>query len=367
MPREPATHGFWLYQSAGWSLFALLQLLVLTADQPLTLSTALPALLLWLLAFAGSLVLRTAWQTLGGATYGSAVLLAIWLLGPLLLAVLLDASHYWLLWPVSQLHPSLAGVFDAQPIGAATVLLWPLYLVWSALYLMLSRQQQLLSAKRARLDSELRLQQSQLESLLAQLNPHFMFNCINNIRALILENPAAARDMLAHFADMLRYQVTSTPEVLVPLREELAVANDYLALMHIQFEQRLVVTQQIDERCLAMPVPKLLLQLLLENAIKHGISRQARGGDITIEVQQTGPTNHWQLQVRNTGELAAQPCPSGSGLANLQQRLQLLFGDHATFTLTQQLATVCACVAFSAPPRLGVAQPTEAPDERADH
>jgi len=396
MQRGHSDQQFWLYQAVGWSLFALLQLLLVAADEPLRLHNALPALLLLLVAFSGSVVLRQFWRRLQTATSGSAAMLGYWLCSALGLAVVSDQLHYWLLWPVSRLDVSLHGVFDAQPMGASAVLLWPLFLVWSALYLMLSRQRQWQAAQRLHRDSELRLQQSQLQSLLAQLNPHFMFNCINNIRALILEDPAAARNMLAHFADMLRYQVAASPEVLVPLRSELAVAEDYIALMKIQFEQRLEFRLQVDPQCSALLLPKLTVQLLLENAIKHGISRSRAGGQIQLQAKLLQAPDRWQLSVCNTGQLptveeakadatAALTVTSpfdgelntngalnsnarlnssggmnangmGSGLANLQQRLQLLFGPAAQFSLQQEAEMVCARLTFSAGPLLAATE-----------
>jgi hypothetical protein len=384
MQQFKANQGFWLYQSLGWSLFALVQLLVLTSDEALSLHNALPALLLLLLAFSGSLLLRCFWQRLSGHTVGSAGTLGYWLGSSLLLAVLLDIAHYWLLWPLAALHPEFAGLFDAQPPGAKVVLLWPLYLAWSALYLMLSRQQQLRHTQQLQQESELRLHQSQLQSLLAQLNPHFMFNCINNIRALILEDPSAARTMLAHFSDMLRYQIAADQQVLVPLRTELAVAEDYIALMKIQFEERLTFTTRVDPACLGLQLPKLTLQLLLENAIKHGINRNAEGGHIQLEVQMTNAPHAWTLTLRNTGRIqqsiitnaqsSSEP-QVGTGLVNLRQRLKLLFGHAARVELQQQHDDVVATVTFSGPPLAAlpsrepliaqqVEQPVEQPREQ---
>jgi len=346
------SQGFWWYQSLGWSFFAILQLLVLTTDEALSLHTALPALLLGVLALAGSLVLRSFWQRLRQCLIGTASTLACWFGSALALALLLDVLHHSLLTVLASLWPLAQGMADAQPLGARAVLLLPLYLAWSALYLMLSRQQQLQQAQQLQLASELQLQQSQLQSLLAQLNPHFMFNCINNIRALILEDPAAARRMLAHFADMLRYQISADQQVLVPLRTELAVAEDYIALMQIQFEQRLTVTRQIDPAALSLLVPKLTLQLLLENAIKHGISQSATGGVIALVVTVDPSAGCWQLMVQNSGRLQAESAQgsSGTGLINLRQRLALLFADHASLSLQQQADTVVATVSFSGPP-----------------
>jgi len=191
------------------------------------------------------------------------------------------------------------------------------------------------------------------------LNPHFMFNCINNIRALILEDPTAARTMLAHFADMLRYQIAADQQVLVPLRTELAVAEDYIALMKIQFEERLTFTTQIDPACLGLKLPKLTLQLLLENAIKHGINLNAGGGHIQLEVQMTNPPHAWTLTLRNTGRLqqnlitnaqrSSEP-QVGTGLVNLRQRLKLLFGHGARIELQQQHDDVVATVTFNGLP-----------------
>lgn len=369
MQQLKANQGFWLYQSLGWSLFALVQLLVLTSDEALSLHNALPALLLLLLAFSGSLLLRWFWQRQSGNTVGTAGTLGYWLGSSLLLAGVLDIAHYWLLWPLTELHPDFAGLFDAQPPGAKVVLLWPLYLAWSALYLMLSRQQQLRHTQQLQQESELRLQQSQLQSLLAQLNPHFMFNCINNIRALILEDPSAARTMLAHFADMLRYQIAADQQVLVPLRTELAVAADYIALMKIQFEERLTFTTKVDPACLALQLPKLTLQLLLENAIKHGINLNAGGGLIQLEVQMTNAPHAWTLTLRNTGQIqqslitnaqsSSEP-KVGTGLVNLRQRLKLLFGHAARVELQQQHDDVVATVTFSGPP-LAIALASPAP------
>ena len=359
MQQLQANQGFWLYQSLGWSLFALVQLLVLTSDEALSWHNALPALLLLLLAFGGSLLLRLFWQRLSGKTVGSAGTLGYWLGSSLLLAILLDIAHYWSLWPLAALHPEFAGLFDAQPPGAKFVMLWPLYLAWSALYLMLSRQQQLRHTQQLQQESELRLQQSQLQSLLAQLNPHFMFNCINNIRALILEDPSAARSMLAHFADMLRYQIAADQQVLVPLRSELAVAEDYIALMKIQFEERLTFTTKVDPTCLGLQLPKLTLQLLLENAIKHGINLNAGGGHIQLEVRMTKAPHAWTLSLRNTGQIkqsliehsnSSTETQVGTGLVNLRQRLKLLFGTEARVDLQQQQADVVATVTFSGPP-----------------
>lgn len=349
-----ASGSFWLYQSLGWSLFAVLQLLLVAADQPLTLGSLTPALLLLALAIGGSLLLRLLFRRLRRRPRSTAATLGWLFAPPLLLSIAIDFCHYLLLWPISQSHPALSGLFDAQPLGAKTPFLLPLYIFWSSLYLTLSRQLDIRAAEQAKQESELRLQQSQLQTLLAQLSPHFMFNCINNIRALILEDPQAARTMLAHFADMLRYQIDADQQVLVPLRSELAVLKDFAALLHIQFEQRLQLDYQIDPACLSRLLPKLTLQLLFENAVKHGISQRPQGGLISLQINALDAVG-WQITMRNSGQLllAAEKASennTGSGLNNLRQRLALIFGDQATLQLQQQVDEVVATLQILAAP-----------------
>lgn len=353
-----ASGSFWLYQSIGWSLFAVLQLLFVAADQPLTFRSLTPALLLLGLAIGGSVLLRLLYRRLRRRPRSTAATLGWIFAAPLLLSIAIDICHYLLLWPISQSHPALGGLFDAQPLGAKTPFLLPLYIFWSSLYLTLSRQLDIRAAEQAKQESELRLQQSQLQTLLAQLSPHFMFNCINNIRALILEDPQAARTMLAHFADMLRYQIDADQQVLVPLRSELAVLKDFAALLHIQFEQRLQLDYQIDPACLSRLLPKLTLQLLFENAVKHGISLRPKGGLISLQINALDAVG-WQITMRNSGQLLLATASAsennsenntGSGLNNLRQRLALIFGDKATLQLQQQADEVVATLQILAGP-----------------
>lgn len=343
-----ASSGFWLYQIAGWSLFALLQLLMLGSDEPLSLHNILPAMLLLVLAVSASLGLRALYQRWRKQQHSQSATLGLLLGAALLSALLVDLLHYWLLWPLAQLpllwQAPVFTWFDAQPMGSKLPLLLLLYLIWSMLYLTLSRQQDVRHGEQQRQQLELHMTEARLSSLLAQLSPHFMFNCINNIRALILEDSHSARQMLTHFADLLRYQIQAQSDALVPLREELLVLEDYLALLRIQFEQRLQWQAQVAPDCLTRPVPRLALQLLVENAVKHGIGRRQAGGCIELQVERLDP-QQWLLQVSNPGLLTPQlaeqrlqaqdPGNTGTGLANLRQRLALLYGNEASLQLVQ--------------------------------
>jgi hypothetical protein len=176
--------------------------------------------------------------------------------------------------------------------------------------------------------------------LRAQLNPHFMFNAMNSIRALIIENPEKSQTSITKLSNLLRSTLLADKHTTVSLEEELKTVQDYLALEKIRFEDRLQVDIKIDPSTLFVQVPPLMVQTLVENAVKHGISKSVKGGSITIETKNESIFTH--IFIRNTGRL--QPSSSeGFGLANTSQRLALLFGKQASFEIKQELTdVVCA-------------------------
>jgi hypothetical protein len=206
-------------------------------------------------------------------------------------------------------------------------------LLWSALYFAITKVRQLRQTTAL-------LHTTQLDALISQLNPHFLFNAINNIRALILEDPERARTMLATLSDMLRYNLNKEQGIKVPLAQELEIVHAYIALCSIQFEHRLRYVEQIDEDCQQALIPKLLIQLCVENAIKHGISSLPQGGEVRIRAQ----VQQQQLciQISNAGQLQHSSQSTGVGLKNIRQRLQLLYQGAASLSLHQAEAEVIA-------------------------
>jgi LytS/YehU family sensor histidine kinase len=222
---------------------------------------------------------------------------------------------------------------EAQPLFARAPLLAVMYVVWSLLYLALSRQERLQHAARAETALLVAVKEAQIQRLLGQLSPHFTFNAINNIRALILKDPAAARDMLARFASMLRYQFANPDAALASVSEEMAVVHDYVALVRLQLGERLHYEERIAPAALAIQVPRFSLQLLVENAIKHGLGRDPGPGRLTVDIRVDGAV--LQMDVGNSGTLGDRAASRGIGLDNLEQRLRLGFGEAASFTLQQ--------------------------------
>ena len=122
------------------------------------------------------------------------------------------------------------------------------------------------------------LKESQLNTLMGQLNPHFLFNGLNNIRSLMLEDVDKSREMLTNLADIIRYSLLSHKNTKTTLEEELEVVSRYIELAKIQYENRLQYVCEVDESLLNHEIPTLLIQLLVENAVRHGIDRSVEGG-----------------------------------------------------------------------------------------
>ncbi|MBK8953097.1 MAG: histidine kinase [Chitinophagaceae bacterium] len=195
-------------------------------------------------------------------------------------------------------------------------------------FLQKSRRQQLDALKMESLIKEL-----ELRTIKAHINPHFIFNSLNSIRALVDENPQRARRAITELSNILRSSMHTEKLETVPLTNELDIVKDYLALENMRFEDRLKVEYEIDEDTLNMPVPPMMLQTLVENAIKHGISQQMNGGVVKVISDFTG--DYHELVVQNTGQISGNGNGNGFGLSSTANRLNLLYGEKAKFEIQQ--------------------------------
>jgi two-component sensor histidine kinase len=197
------------------------------------------------------------------------------------------------------------------------------------------------------------VKEAELRALKSQINPHFLFNSLNSLRALIDEDAPRARESVTRLANMLRYSLQSGQLETVPLEEELRIVEDYLALEQIRHENRLRVRWDITEEVRQQAVPPMLLQTLVENAVKYGISVRREGGELAISARIEANCIH--IRVTNPGEINAPSSDSalragsstGVGLRNASERLKLLFGEQATLQLLSggvDLVTADVCI-----------------------
>jgi hypothetical protein len=174
--------------------------------------------------------------------------------------------------------------------------------------------------------------ESELSNLKNQLNPHFMFNAMNSIRALVDEDPILAKQSITQLSNLLRNTLQIGKKRLITVTEEIKIVNDYLALEKIRFEERLNYTEEIKPITEKALVPPLIIQTFVENAIKHGISKKAAGGLVAIFVSKV--ENAVCIEVHNDGKYIESSKPDvGIGLQNAKKRLHILYGDKASISI----------------------------------
>ncbi len=213
---------------------------------------------------------------------------------------------------------------------------------WTIFYMSVKIAAKLNANRLERAELNSTLKQAQLNTLKGQINPHFMFNSLNNIRGLMLEDVEKSRDMLTKLSEMLRYSLTKNDVNAIALEEELEMVDNYIALSKIQFENRLSFTKEIQKDTLDIQIPPMIIQLLVENAAKHGISNLKSGGSIKLITARNGES--LVIKVVNTGKLMIAQSSTQLGLKNIKQRLRLLYGTSASFSLKEENEKVVATI-----------------------
>lgn len=310
-------------------------------DEAITTMVMLQGLLLT--HYARPLLRRWGWLELGWAA-----------LLPRVIAMSFGLSMAWsalgfgYIYGIVQL-PWTSKLSPAFAITATTFNGVCVFLGWFCVYFVYHAFERLRRLQVERLHLAASVKEAELRALKSQVNPHFLFNSLNSLRALIDEDAPRARESVTRLANMLRYSLQSGQLETVPLEEELRIVQDYLALEQIRHEDRLRVRWALEDETelRLLPVPPMLLQTLVENAVKYGISSRREGGEIVIAARIEGAT--LRLSVSNPGDLAAPAnaaaaragSSTGVGLRNASDRLKLLFGDRAVLSL---LATPAGCV-----------------------
>lgn len=218
-----------------------------------------------------------------------------------------------------------------------------LVLFWNAIYFTFHYFQKSKTQELNNLSLESSKNEIELKNLRSQLNPHFLFNSLNSIRALIDIEPAKAKHSVTTLSNLLRKSLIIGKEDLVSLSVELEMVSHYLELEKVRFEERLTVVWEIDDRLNDFKIPPFCLQMLVENAIKHGISNIIQGGEIFISTKKVD--DEICIQVINSGELG-NAADTGIGIANTVRRLDIQYNGKAEFILKEEENKVVATLVF---------------------
>jgi len=335
-PRRASNRLYWLCQLIGWGLYTIANVLGAAAVlHPPAQRAALDLLILAVLGLGSSHALRAymrahGWVNLPMTARIGRVLLASSVCG---LAIATFKTLFGLAPWQTDNFPIEFAPFERALFFIVPALNWAfLMLLWCALYfgalsLRAHKSAQLRESELARA-----LQLSELRGLKSQLNPHYLFNALNTVRALIAIDSAAAQRAVTQLARTLRYTLGAGQEDLVTLEQELATVEDYLALESLRLGERLRVQWDLPGTARGVRIPVMLLQTLVENAIKHGIAELPSGG--LLKVAARLERDVFTLTVENACPNAAMnPSADGIGLHNATERLRHLFGPDASLQL----------------------------------
>jgi len=199
------------------------------------------------------------------------------------------------------------------------------------------------NAKEAKLENLLK--EIEIKMLRSQINPHFLFNCLNSISSLTITDPEKAREMVIKLSDFMRYALSKKDEQPVSLRSELENLRLYLDIEKVRFGERLSIEENNEENCLDTKIPVMLLQPLIENAVKHGVYESTES--VRISTQTKIIDNHVTITITNNYDTSSSSKRgTGTGLMNVARRLELFYGNKASIrTLKEEgLYTVTICL-----------------------
>jgi two-component system, LytTR family, sensor kinase len=264
------------------------------------------------------------------------------LLAPVYAIVIYEYLYYTILL--------LAGVTHAEPMRKAAVWLiyfnFIVYILQFALYHSYEILRKLRFKEKIALELSVLKKGQELAVLKAQINPHFFFNTLNSISAMASTDVEETRTMIAQLADLLRYAIESSKKDSVSLQEELQFVRDYVALESKRMGERLTAVFQIDESLASYHVPPMILQPLIENAIKHGLAPAEEGGSVLVQIQREPDGIAFRISDTGVGLTVADPLSTsnGVGLRNTDTRLRKMYGEGAGLRIHSPAKTGCEVV-----------------------
>ncbi len=238
--------------------------------------------------------------------------------------------------------------FDLSPMVLIELIIpfTMVFLIWNVLYFAAIYLKNYEREEIINLRLTASVTEAELRNLRAQLNPHFMFNALNSIRALVDENPIQAKTSITQMSNILRSSLTSGRRSYITLEEEMRVVRDYLELEKVRFEERLEFHFDVPENLYKTRIPPMLVQTLVENGVKHGISELPQGGEILVSVAEN-PQGTLDLRVTNTGQYnpskRSNSTSTGIGLVNSRRRLKLLYGDDSSIAIVNENNNTVTC------------------------
>jgi Histidine kinase len=340
---------YWIFQLTGWGVYSLSRFIggVTVMNLP-WVRFGLELLFVDALGFGLShrlrhFVRRQQWRSLPIRKLILRILAAAFVCG-IPLGILTQFTDVSLLQSPNELLEGVSPALQFQlalPVAIALQIVnWAVvFMIWLTIYFLAVAGREHRSAQFRQSELARALQLAELRLLKSQLNPHFLFNALNTVRSLIGDNPARAQSAVTRLANTLRYTLSSRHNELVTLAQELDIVTDYLELESMRFEDRLRIERDVPASAASVYIPVMLLQALVENAIKHGIAELPSGG--LLRISAVLEDDMLKVEIENPRPPAPIPTAGeGVGLSNARDRLRQLFGTRATLDLDLSKPTV---------------------------
>lgn len=336
---------YWICQISGWSTYSLTDLGLYSLKYDYSDTLVINALVTIFMGITIThlyrlLIRRSSWLDLSLYQLIPRIIISVTLMAVVMVMISFPLDYYTVPGMKKYLMTEIP-----SPIIFYWIVNWGKHLLlWSLIYHMFQYFERSKNNEIDKVRLATSVKEFEAKILRSQLNPHFVFNALNSIRALVLENPEKAQVSVTRLSNILRNSLLADRQRTVTLNEELKTVQDYLSLEKIRYEDRLNVRTNISPDTLNIQVPPMMVQTLVENAVKHGISKPIQGGFISIDAQLAPGRDFLSLQIRNTGVLQ-KINSDGFGLLNTSQRLGLIYGSAASFDIHQESEeVVCAQV-----------------------
>lgn len=321
---------YWALQVGGWAFYVIVQVVTTIlasggqriSSQRLIFLIAEGVLCLILTSVLRYSINKWKWLPMGLMLLIPRVVLGVFVLGLFMYFVRIPISI-----SLNLFNPDSA--FLPEKIVTGILYYALIFFLWSVMYFIYNY----FESYNKSLKLEASVKEIELNNLKSQLNPHFIFNALNSIRALVDENPSKAKLAINQLSSILRNSLVKEKRGLTPFDDELKIVKDYLGLESIRFEERLKTEFEITPESKEFMVPPLMIQTLVENGIKHGISKLTEGGLIHMKTEVEN--NYLKIQIRNSGQYVNGTKRHGGGLGieNTIQRLKLIYGYEASFRI----------------------------------
>jgi two-component system, LytTR family, sensor kinase len=325
------TRLFWILQILGWLGYAMINLFFVSLDRRITPVQIGAYSFLAAFYLISTSVFRYAIKKYGWLNLDFAKLVSNTVLALVILSILNTIAQIIISWVFGILNPETE--FRLIVISGNIFVSFLFYSLWSMVYFLFH----FLDSYNQSLKYQAKINEIQLNHLKSQLNPHFIFNALNSVRALVDEDPAKAKLAITQLSNILRFSLMMDKKRTIDFENEINTVKDYLNLETIRFEERLQVKYDIEPSAYDYKIPPMMLQTIVENAIKHGISNSIKGGLVEISCKE-GITDDLIIQVKNSGQLknnvvGRKKEREGHGINNTMQRLKLIYGDRASFKI----------------------------------